>query len=104
MVRLLHYRDVSGTFPFEAYESETRSVMSNSLQPRGLYSPWTSLGQNTGVGRLLHTSPGDCPNTGIEPRSLTLQAYSLPSEPPGKPLKHVFFCKSQFVHVEGMTV
>ena len=25
--------------------------MSNSLQPHGVYSPWDSLGQNTGVGR-----------------------------------------------------
>ena len=33
-------------------ESESRSVMSHSLQPYGLYSPWNSLGQNTGVGRL----------------------------------------------------
>ena len=30
-------------------------------------------------------SPGDLPNPGIEPRSSTLQANSLPSEPPGKP-------------------
>ena len=29
---------------------------------------------------------GDLPNPGIEPRSLALQADSLPSEPPGKPL------------------
>ncbi|MES7760928.1 hypothetical protein U6J64_12300, partial [Cutibacterium acnes] len=28
---------------------------------------------------------GDLPNPGIEPRSPTLQADSLPSEPPGKP-------------------
>ena len=28
------------------------SVMSNSFRPRGLYSPWNSLGQNTGVGSL----------------------------------------------------
>ena len=28
------------------------SVMSDSLQHHGLYSPWNSLGQNTGVGRL----------------------------------------------------
>ena len=28
--------------------------------------------------------PGDLPNPGIEPRSPTLQADSLPSEPPGK--------------------
>ena len=26
--------------------------MSDSLQPHGLYSPWNSLGQNTGVGNL----------------------------------------------------
>ena len=29
--------------------------------------------------------PGDLPNPGIEAKSPTLQAYSLPSEPPGKP-------------------
>ena len=33
-------------------ESESRSVVSNSLQPHGLYSPWNSPGQNTGVGSL----------------------------------------------------
>ena len=32
--------------------SESRSVMSNSLGPHGLYSPWDSPGQNTGVGSL----------------------------------------------------
>ena len=31
-------------------ESESRSVVSNSLQPLGLYSPWSYPGQNTGVG------------------------------------------------------
>ena len=30
---------------------ESLSVMSNSLPPHGLHSPWTSPGQNTGVGR-----------------------------------------------------
>ena len=30
-------------------------------------------------------SPGDLPNTGIEPRYSTLQADSLPAEPQGKP-------------------
>ena len=33
-------------------ESETLSVVSDSLWPRGLYSPWNSPGQNTGVGSL----------------------------------------------------
>ena len=32
--------------------SESRSVVSNSLQPHGLYGPWNSLGQNAGVGSL----------------------------------------------------
>ena len=38
----------SSTLP----ESESLSVVSDSLQPHGLYSPWNSLGQNTGVGCL----------------------------------------------------
>ena len=33
-------------------ESESHSVVSDSLQPHGLYSPCNSLGQNTGVGSL----------------------------------------------------
>ena len=33
-------------------ESESHSVVSNSLRPHGLYSPWNSPGQNTGVGSL----------------------------------------------------
>ena len=33
-------------------ESENLSVMTNSLGPHGLYSPWNSPGQNTGLGSL----------------------------------------------------
>ena len=33
-------------------ESESHSVVSDSLLPHGPYSPWNSPGQNTGVGRL----------------------------------------------------
>ena len=33
-------------------ESESRSVVSDSLQPHGLYSPWNFPGQNTGVDSL----------------------------------------------------
>ena len=32
--------------------SESLSVVSNSLRPHGLYSPWNSPGRNTGVGSL----------------------------------------------------
>ena len=31
---------------------ETHSGVSGSLQSHGLYSPWNSLGQNTGVGSI----------------------------------------------------
>ena len=33
-------------------ESGSRSVVSDSLRPHGLYSPWNSPGQNTRVGSL----------------------------------------------------
>ena len=33
-------------------ERESCSVVSDSLQPHGLYSPWNSPGQNTRVGSL----------------------------------------------------
>ena len=35
---------------------------------------------------LLSPPPGDLSNPGIEPRTPALQADSLPSEPPGKPM------------------
>ena len=57
--------------------------MSDSWRPHGLYSSWNSPGQNTGVGSL--SLCWDLPNPGIEPRSPTLQADSLPAELPGKP-------------------
>ena len=64
----------------ESWESESHSVVSDSFRPQGLYSPWNSPGQNTGVGSpsLLQ---GIFPNPGIEPRSPELQADSLPAEP-----------------------
>ena len=55
-----------------SYESESHSVMSDSLQPHGLYIPWNFPGQNAGVVKPF-PSPGDLPNPGIEPRSPTLQ-------------------------------
>ena len=64
--------------------SEGRSVVSDSLQPHGPYSPWNSPGQNTGVGSLSLLQ-GNLPNPGIKPRSPELWADSLPTEPQGKP-------------------
>ena len=56
-------------------------------------TPWTVAYQappSVGFSRqeywsgLPFPSPGDLPNPGIEPRSPTLRADALPSEPPGK--------------------
>ena len=47
-------------------ESESLSVMSKSLQPHGLYSPWNSPGQNTGVGSLS-LPQGISPTQGLNP-------------------------------------
>ena len=46
--------------------SVSLSVVSDSLQPHGLYSPWNSLGQNTGVGSLSLLQ-GIFPTQGLNP-------------------------------------
>ena len=66
------------------------SVMSDSLQPHGLQParllcPWGFSRKEYWSG-LPFPSPGDLPNPGIKPRSPTLQADSLLTEPPGKPI------------------
>ena len=63
--------------------SESCSVVSDSLQPHGLDSPWNSPGQNIGVGSLSILQ--GLLNPGIKPRSPSLQADSLPAKPLGKP-------------------
>ena len=66
------------------------SVVSNSLQPHGLYSlPGSSIHgiiQARILERVACPPVGDLPNPGIKPWSPTLQVDSLPFEPPGKPL------------------
>ena len=47
-------------------ESECRSVMSDSLWPHRLYSPWNSQGQNTGV-ESLSLLQGIFPTQGSNP-------------------------------------
>ena len=63
---------------------ESLSVMSDCLWSHRLYSPWNSLGQNSGVGSLSLLQ-GIFPNPEIEPRSPASQADSLPAKPQGKP-------------------
>ena len=65
---------LQGIYPAQGlfHNSESRSVVSNSLRPQRNFS-----GESP--------SPGNLPNPGIEPRSPTLQADSLPAEPQEKP-------------------
>ena len=66
--------------------SESYSVVAKSLRPHGLYSPWNSPGQNTGVGThsLIH---GIFQTQGSNPGLPHLQADSLPADAEGKPKK-----------------
>ena len=70
-------------------ESASRSVVFDSLQPRGRCSlPGSSVHGILQTGILVWATipfPRDFPNPRIKPGSPALQADSLPSEPPGKP-------------------
>ena len=67
----------------------SRSVLSDSLQPHGLWPtrlllcPWGFSREEYWSG-MPCPPPGDLPNPGTEPRSPTLQADSLLSELPGE--------------------
>ena len=63
-------------------ESESRSVVSDSLRLHGLSMEFSRPEYWTG---WPFPSPEDLPNPGIEPRSPALQVDSLPVEPQGKP-------------------
>ena len=64
-------------------------VVSNSLAPMDCSLPSSSVhgifSKQEYWSGLPFPSPGGLPNPGIEPRSPSLQADSLPSEPPEKP-------------------
>ena len=62
-------------------ESESSSVVSDSLRPHGLYSPWNSPGQNIGVGSCFLLQ-GIFPTQGSNPcLPHCSHIDSLPAEP-----------------------
>ena len=67
-------------------KSESHSVVSDSLGPYGLHSPWNSPGQNIGVGSLSLLQ-GIFPTQGSNPGFLPLQVDYFPAEPQRKPKK-----------------
>ena len=56
------------TLHYNHSESESHIVVSDSLRPHGLYSPWNSPGQNTEVGGLSILQ-GIFPTQGLNPGS-----------------------------------
>ena len=64
------------------HESESCSVVFDSLRLHVLYSPWNSPGPNAEVGFPFSRGSSQ---PKIEPRSPTFQTDSLPAEPQGKP-------------------
>ena len=63
--------DLIYRYTWKESESAGHAVVSNSLRPHGLYSPWDSPGQNTGVSSLSFLQ-GIFLNPGIKPRSPAL--------------------------------
>ena len=80
--------------PISICESESCSVLSDSLPPHGVYSPWNFPGQNTGVGSLsslqeIFPTQGSNPGLPHCRRFFTTQVShiagdSLPAESQGK--------------------
>ena len=90
--------------------TELNWVKVKSLSHVRLFAtPWTVAYQappSVGFSRQEYwsgwpfPSPGDLPNPGIEPGSPTLQADTLPSEPPGKlwrPAQRICACYSLLI-------
>ena len=76
-------RSLSWEDPLEKGKANLQySGLENSMDcsPQG-----SSIHEDSPLEWVPCPSPGDLPNSGIEPRSPTLQTDSLPAEPPGKP-------------------
>ena len=105
---LIHSMEPSGGeeiflgFTEHSLESESRSVVSDSLRSYGLYSPWNSPGKDTGVAShslLQGIFPTQGLNSGLKPRSPALQADSLPAEPQGS--LSIIFLSKLFLNTEA---
>ena len=79
------------------------SLQLHELQPTRLLCPWSYPGKNIRVGShsLLQGNP---PDPGIQPWSPALQADSLPSEPPGKPITYLVVIFSTDLTMLGVGV
>ena len=92
---------------------ETVSEVKSLSRVRLFATPWTVAHQaplSMGFSRqeswsgLPFPSPGDLPDTGIEPRSPALQADALTSEPPGNFLGSVYFGQLEVDRLQNFSV
>ena len=62
--------------------SESHLVVSDSLWPHGLYSPWNSLGQDTGVGQSVSQFSRSVVSNSLRPHELQHARPPCPSSTP----------------------
>ena len=74
---------------------ESRLVMLDSLQPHGLYGPWNSPGQNTGVG--LSLLQGIFPTQGSNPGLLHCMWILYYLSHKGNPVKTIILPKLIYI-------
>ena len=79
---------------------ESLSVVSDSLRPHGLYSPWNSPGQNTGVGGLSLLQ-GIFPTQGSNPAFLHCRWIIYQLSHQGCPFSYVIPC-CLFIFIYGI--
>ena len=78
-------------------ESKSLSVVPDNLRPHGLYSPWNSPDQNTGVGSqslLQGIFPTQGSNRGLLQCRWILHQLSYQGKPSGPPLIHLWSQKA----------
>ena len=91
---LLHWQEGSLPLCHLKVKSESCSVVSNSLQPHGLYSPGNSRGQNTGWVAFPFSRGSSQPRNQTRVSCIggvffTNWALREPTVPPGKPYKNI---------------
>ena len=94
--RFLCYQNVLGFRKESEVKSLSRVLLFATPWTVAYQAPWSmGFSRQEYWSGLLFPSPGDLPDPGIEPRSPALQADTLPSETPGKPIPLKVTVKSE---------
>ena len=84
----------------EVKQSKSHSIMSNSSWPHGLYSPWNSPGQNTGISgcSFLHRI---FPTEGLNPGSLRCRQTLHQLSHQGSPISPIVYLVSVYIVIRN---